>query len=114
MPTIEFQGRSTDCSAGETVRAVLLQSGQSPHNGRANTINCRGHGSCGTCAVAIEGDVTEPTARETTRLAVPPHTSTDGLRLACQARVRGNLVVHKFPGFWGQHTDDQPVESADE
>jgi ferredoxin len=114
MPTVEFRGQTIDCPDGATLRDVLNEAGQSPHNGRATTINCRGHGSCGTCAVEIEGAVSEPTAREKTRLTVPPHSRTDGLRLACQVQVRDDLVVRKYPGFWGQHTDSQPADSPDE
>jgi Na+-transporting NADH:ubiquinone oxidoreductase subunit NqrF len=67
-------------------------------------LNCRGHGSCGTCAVAVTGAVSEPTRRERLRLRVPPHDPDSGLRLACQARVLGDVRVEKHDGFWGQHT----------
>lgn len=35
------------------VRVAMLTSGVSPHNGRAKLINCRGLGTCGTCAVQV-------------------------------------------------------------
>jgi len=110
MPTVEFRDRAIDCSEGEILRDALLAAEASPHNGRANALNCRGHGSCGTCAVEVEGPVSEPTAREAARLSIPPHTGDAGLRLACQTRVLGDLVVRKYPGFWGQHTDEQPTD----
>jgi ferredoxin len=75
-------------------------------------LNCRGHGTCGTCAVAVEGALTDPGRREIARLSFPPHDRDDGLRLACQARVLGDVRVEKFPGFWGQHVDE-PSEFAD-
>ena len=56
---------------------MLLEAGESPHNGRADTINCFGHGSCGTCAVDVEGETSEPTTRERVRLSVPPHDPDD-------------------------------------
>lgn len=106
MPTVEFRGRTIDCSEGEILRDVLLAAEESPHNGRADTLNCRGHSSCGTCAVDIDGPISEPTTKERTRLSAPPHGGDDDLRLACQTRVLGDLTVRKYPGFWGQHTDD--------
>lgn len=105
MPTVRFRGRAIDCEDGAVLRDVLLSAGETPHNGRADLLNCRGFGSCGTCAVAIEGPVSEPTRRERRRLDFPPHDPDSGLRLACQTRVEGDLEVEKFDGFWGQQTE---------
>ena len=45
---------SFEAYEGETLRTAALRRGiVSPHNGRANDINCRGLGTCGTCAVDI-------------------------------------------------------------
>jgi ferredoxin len=111
-PDIAF--KATD---GEVLRTACLRRGLvSPHNGNARLINCRGLGTCGTCAVEIEGDTPgdessppiEPTQRnnvENLRLKFPPHGSGDQspkLRLACQMQVRGDIVVTKRKGFWGQ------------
>jgi len=118
--TVEFM--ATD---GETLRTAALRSGAvSPHNNRANIINCRGLGTCGTCAVSIQqvaehsnkeqedgtsSSHIEPVERnriEQVRLSVPPgHGSSSAasdLRLACQVQVRGDLKVTKYTGFWGQ------------
>lgn len=86
----------------ETLRQVLLRSGLTPHNGQAKWLNCKGMGTCGTCAVAIEGAITPPTKIENWRLGFPPHQRNSGLRLACQVRCKGNVVVTKHPGFWGE------------
>lgn len=110
MPTVRFRGQEIECETGAILRDVLLEAGVSPHNGRANTVNCLGHGSCGTCAVAVSGEVTDRGRREQVRLSVPPHDPESGLRLACQTRVRGDVTVEKYPGFWGQHTDQDPEE----
>ena len=105
---------------GELLRTAALRRGLvSPHNGRARLINCRGLGTCGTCAVEIEGTAEEsdsasapvdPSERnnvENLRLNFPPHNFSSNqspkLRLACQIAVRGNLVVTKRAGFWGQN-----------
>jgi len=103
MPTVTFRGRKIECDEGDILRDVLLRAEESPHNGRAKRLNCHGLGTCGTCAVAVTGDVSEPTRREMRRLSFPPHTPEDGLRLACQTSVRGDIEVRKHDGFWGQH-----------
>ena len=110
MPTVSVRGRDLECDDGALLREVLQAAGFSPHNGRADVINCRGLGSCGTCAVAVTGEVSEPTRRERVRLSIPPHDPDSGLRLACQTRVHGDVRVAKYPGFWGQHTDRDPAE----
>lgn len=102
MPTIHFRGRDIHCETGELLRDALKAAGETPHNGAADRLNCRGHGTCGTCAVDVDGDVSDPTAQERRRLSFPPHDPDDGLRLACQTRVEGDLRVEKHGGFWGQ------------
>lgn len=102
MPTIHFRGRDIECEAGAGLRDALKAAGETPHNGLADTLNCRGSAACGTCAVAVEGDVSEPTAREERRLSFPPHDADSGLRLACQTEVLGDVTVTKYGGFWGQ------------
>lgn len=105
MPTVRFEGHALSCPAGARLRPVLLDAGLSPHNGRARWLNCKGFGTCGTCAVRVEGAVSEPSARERARLAFPPHKSDSGLRLACQVEVLGDVEVTKHEGFWGEHVD---------
>ena len=114
MPTVTFGDAEIDCEEGAVLREVLLEAGVSPHNGGATALNCRGHGTCGTCAVEIRPDgdgadppVSEVGAIERGRLAVPPHDPDSGLRLACQTRVHGDIAVTKHPGFWGQRVDDE-------
>lgn len=113
MPTVECRGQSVTCDHGDVLRDVLLDAGLTPHDGSADGLNCRGHGSCGTCAVAVTGAVSDPSRRERLRLRVPPHDADSGLRLACQARVLGDVTVTKYPGFWGQHVDEAPVGTDD-
>ena len=101
MPTIRFAGRSVECAHGENLRRVLLDAGLPLYNGAARVIHCRGLGTCGTCAVRVEGPVSEMTPVERWRLGFPPHDRASGLRLACQIRVLGDLRVTKYDGLWG-------------
>lgn len=104
-------------SDGELLRSALMKRGVSPHNGNSRLINCRGLGTCGTCAVEItEGSVLplEKNAREKLRLNFPPHTNSSSLRLACQCRVNGDVAVVKHSGFWGQYDELAEANTARE
>ena len=113
MPTVRYGDRTVDCEQGAVLRDVLIGADIVPHNGNAKHANCRGHGTCGTCAVAVEGETSDRTRRERWRLDFPPHDADSGLRLACQTRVEGDLSVEKFPGFWGQYVDQPPVTEGE-
>ncbi|MCU0524336.1 MAG: (2Fe-2S)-binding protein [Elainella sp. Prado103] len=110
MPQIKAQGQIFTCEPGANLRQVLLKQGIALHNDRSQWINCRGIGTCGTCAVQIvaagavplEMAVSAPQWRETTRRSLPPHSLTQDRRLACQTQVYGDIEVTKYDGFWGQ------------
>ena len=102
LPTIEFAGQSVECLEGSNLRMVLLRARLPLYNGVARAVHCRGFGTCGTCAVRIEGATSDPTQAEKRRLALPPHDLASGLRLACQVNVLGDLRVTKYEGFFGQ------------
>jgi ferredoxin len=109
---VEFRNQTIKCREGELLRTSLLRNGMTPHNGRARIINCRGLGTCGTCAVEVAGLVCPPerTAVERTRLSLPPFAAAAAghLRLACQLRIAPQLngmplQVTKYDGFWGHN-----------
>lgn len=102
MPKVIAQGKTFECLPGENLRKVLLSNGIDLYNGQAKLINCRGIGSCGTCAVMVEGEVSQPNWRDKTRRSLPPHSASKNLRLSCQTQVLGDIKVTKFDGFWGQ------------
>ena len=106
---------------GEILRTAMLKGGISPHNGKSRLINCRGLGTCGTCAVEItksqkKDDNETPcifpkerNLKEQLRLQFPPHGSVDqssNLRLACQVQLLDDVDVTKRSGFWGQNATD--------
>lgn len=105
MPTVSAQGKTFVCDPGANLRKVLLANGIDLYNGRSSMINCRGLGSCGTCAVQVRGTVSEANWKDRTRRSLPPHSSAKDLRLACQTKVLGDLEVTKYSGFWGQGDD---------
>lgn len=49
------------------LRKVLLHNGIDLYNGGASFINCRGIGTCGTCAVKVEGEVSAANWRDVAR-----------------------------------------------
>jgi ferredoxin len=102
MPKVLAQGKTIECYARANLRKVLLENGIDLYNGGAKVINCRGIGSCGTCAVKVEGEVSPVNWRDKARRSLPPHSPTAELRLACQTQVLGDVNVTKFDGFWGQ------------
>lgn len=110
MPIVKAQGKTIECESGANLRQLLLKHGVEVYNGPAKTINCHGLGTCGTCAVRVEGAVSEMEWREKTRLSLPPHSPDRNLRLSCQTQVLGDVTVTKYDGFWGQ--GDRAVWSA--
>lgn len=111
--TITFRGRTIAVPRGTNLRRALLDADLSPHNGRASLINCRGLGTCGTCAVVASPGLepAEASLRERARLAFPPHDADvsrkRSLRLACQVRVVGDVDLRKNAGFWGQYEEEK-------
>lgn len=102
MPTVKAFGKTINCSNGANLRKVLIENDIDLYNGNAKIINCMGIGSCGTCAVEIEGEVSEPNWKDKARRSLPPHSPTKNRRLACQTKVLGDIRVTKYDGFWGQ------------
>jgi len=97
-----FEGEELVANDGENLRALLKKHDKKLHNQNSNYLNCKGLGTCGTCAVKIEGNVNPPNRIESFRLKLPPFISDSKLRLACQIIVKNNLSVQKFSGFWGE------------
>jgi ferredoxin len=107
VPTIRFGDQTVECPPGANLRMVLIRARLPLYTRVAQALHCRGRGTCGTCAVRIEGSVSEPTDAELRRLRLPPHKPESGLRLACQCSVLGDLVVTKQKGLFGQK--DEPA-----
>lgn len=102
MPKVTAQGKTFECEPGTNLRKVLLKHGVELYNGNAKIINCMGIGTCGTCAVQVEGEVSPPNWKDQARRSLPPHSFTNNRRLACQTQVFSDVCVTKYDGFWGQ------------
>lgn len=102
MPVIYYEKLKISCEKGDNLREILVKNGIYPHNGASRYVNCFGLGTCGTCAVSIEGPVSDMCTQERIRLGLAPHNPENGLRLSCQVTVNGDLKVKKHKGFWGQ------------
>ena len=102
MPIIQVEGKRIECEEGANLRQILLKHGVNLYNGNAKYINCRGIGTCGTCAIQIEGNVSPANWKDKARRALPPHNPQRELRLACQTKVLGDIKLTKYDGFWGQ------------
>ena len=87
---------------------MLIKSGLTPHNGSADWLNCRGLGTCGTCAVHIKNTLKELNKKEALRLSAPPFCKVDkSLVLSCQTKVTEDLEIEKGKGFWGERWPNQ-------
>jgi ferredoxin len=102
VPQVTAQGKIFTCETGANLRQVLLAHDVALYNGNAKIINCMGIGTCGTCAVQIQGEVSLTNWKDITRRSLPPHSPAKNLRLACQTQVLGDITVTKFNAFWGQ------------
>ena len=105
MVKVQAQGKTIECDRTANLRQVLLQNGIPVYNGNAAIVNCHGLGTCGTCAVEVQGEVSQPSWREKSRLSLPPHSPTSNRRLSCQTQILGDTQVTKYDGFWGQGSD---------
>jgi ferredoxin len=102
MPKVTVQNKIVECEKGANLREVLLKNNIDLYNEKAKYINCLGIGTCGTCAVEIQGEINPPNWKDKTRLSLPPHKFDRNLRLACQTKVLGDITVSKYDKFWGQ------------
>ncbi len=101
MSMITAEGKTFEVVEGSNLREALLEQDINLYSAGAKVFNCRGHGTCGTCFVSVEGSVSEPTEAETKRTIFHPHFDHRERRLACQVKVMGDVSITKFEGYFG-------------
>lgn len=112
MPALEFEGKTLECHHGETIKKALNRHQLSPHRQGSQFLHCPSIGTCGTCAVKVEGKVSEMTPIEKWRMGFPPHSLISKLRLACQTKVLGDVRIEKKEGFWGHQVSNPEEDKA--
>lgn len=100
---IDIEGHeSFEVEEGSNLRKAIMDRGIEIHNGPTKYFNCRGMGTCGTCALeCVTGEPGDLTLKEKVRLSVPPHSKKNSLRLSCQIKVYSDLKLKKHDGLWG-------------
>jgi 2Fe-2S ferredoxin len=104
MPVVTFynEHRSIEAEPGTNLRHFMLRSGVTPYRGLTSLTNCRGHNVCGTCAVEVmDGKGVSPRSEEENSTLggnfVVARTVGKNIRLACQAKIIGDVVVKTHP-----------------
>lgn len=97
-------GNTVSVDPNLNLRESLREHWSELYHRQMRPIHCRGLGTCGTCAIHIEGKVSPPTKIEKWRLNFPPHQNSlkKGIRLACQCKPLEDLILQKKEGRWGQ------------
>jgi ferredoxin len=104
MPVVTFynEHRAHEVDAGTNLREFMQRIHITPYSGLNILTNCRGHNFCGTCAIEIvdgKGAALRGQDEEATlvgNLAIAKVVDKN-LRLACQTRVTGDMVVKTHP-----------------
>jgi uncharacterized 2Fe-2S/4Fe-4S cluster protein (DUF4445 family) len=86
--TFEPSGDSVEVPEGTTLRAAAAKAGV------ALASPCGGLGACGGCAVAVTGSISPPSPEG--RVLLSPEALAGGIRLACRARVTGDVTVRQL------------------
>lgn len=94
LPRVRFpSGKEIGVKEGTLLARALQQAGIEAW------LPCGGQGYCGRCRVKVAGELCPPTGLEEEQLA--PEDLARGVRLACQARVVGDVRVLEFQSLTG-------------
>src|SRR5262249_55432265 len=104
MPQVKFinEKQTIEVPLGANLREQALQAGIFVYRWRHTYLNCRGHGTCGTCRVLIRKGM-ENTSQKTRLERLHQSTSMlwigfeDQMRLSCQTQVLGDIEVETRP-----------------
>ena len=95
MPIVRLEGsgESLEVGKGANLRKSLQFDDKTPHSGVWTKVNCMGLGLCGSCwVIVVDGaeNLSPPSKMEELNWRRP---LSHGWRLACQARVYGDVVI---------------------
>ena len=95
MLEIQFvkQKRTIKAEEGETIREAAIRNKLSVYSHIFKILNCRGRGLCHSCVVEVVSGNTEPRNEIEDKQLVGKLEKNPKLRLACQVKVSGNLVI---------------------
>lgn len=102
MPQVLTPGKTIEYKCQSNLFKVLLENCFDLYNGCFQVISYGRSGSCGTCAVKVEGKVSVANWREQMRHSLPPQTLTIDLLHCGQVEVGEDVKIKKFEGFLGQ------------
>ncbi len=98
MPTVYFEAenRKVEVPEGTTLRKAAKKAGVSVYGSVNKVLNCQGFGLCGTDRVLVSPNecINQQTFRE--KLSVGENAK---VRLACQTKVTGDVVVSTAPAM---------------
>ncbi len=104
MPKITFinEKKELEVPAGANLREEARKAGIQMHLGLFNTVNCLGHGTCGTCRILVKKGMENLSQKGVIeKLTLLRMFSTIGheqeMRLACQCAVNGDCSVETKP-----------------
>jgi ferredoxin len=91
---------------GADLRQACLDNDVDPYPLLGGVLSCHGKGFCGTCAVVVDAPgALSPASRREARF-LGKQRDVPGLRLSCQAVVKGSLTVDTNPDLkasWRSH-----------
>jgi len=106
MPKVVItnEKKEIEIPAGVNLRKAARDAGIQLYAGLTRYLNCRGLGSCGTCAVLVKkgmDSLTDKTLME--KLTLGRSLKVIGheheMRLACQCTVKGDCTIETQPGL---------------
>jgi ferredoxin len=114
MPSVKFvsEKKTIEVPPGSNLRREALKAAIELYPGIHKVFNCHGWGLCASCCVQIKKgkeNVSPQTFRERLRMILGMFTSTarkgheDELRLACLARVLGDVEIETKPDIMNLH-----------
>jgi ferredoxin len=101
MPKLIFHNEDLafEVKEGTNLRKAALEHGINLYPPMQRLLNCHGHGLCGTCKVQISdpGAVSPRAKTKAEKRKTFDAPLWEKIRLACQTRVVGDLVVTTYP-----------------